>query len=548
MSAMLAGRYEATQLLGRGAMGEVWLARDTMLGRPVAIKRILTGPAATDPTLSERMMREARLAATLQHPHVVAVYDVIHEDGVPNLVMEYVQGETSADRVARTGRLAPTEAAGLMAGICDALAHAHAAGILHRDVKPANVLVDARARAKLADFGIARAGGSGDTALTGTGQFIGTVQYLAPEIALGQPATPATDMYAVGATLYALVEGRSPLDTGSQADEATAAQLLRLVSTPPLQPQYAGPLTDLLGRLLAKTPEHRPDAATTAAWLAGIAAGQVPGTAGVGGSGHVAGTTGAAGAAGMAGAAGGPAAGAGAGTVGAAGMAGAGMPADAAASAATMRRPPAQPGPTVPLPSPTTAMPAHSSPAGGIPAGGTGSGGAPAGRSRRPLAIGAAAVLFAAAAGGAFLLMRSGNSSAPAPATAVSTSTPAPGATSQAPTTVTVAPPVTVTVSAPPAQAAYPAVQLTGTECGRSGTGPFAAVAAGNSTTSCPFALNVQATFVGGPAGTPATLEVWSPVTSRTYVMTCTGTQPVTCTGGNNAVVYLYGGLATFRG
>lgn len=265
MSAMLAGRYEATQLLGRGAMGEVWLARDTLLGRTVAIKRILTGPATTDATLAERMMREARLAATLQHPNVVAVYDIIHEGGVPNLVMEYVQGETLADRLKRTGRLAPTEAAGLISGICDALAHAHSAGILHRDVKPANVLVDARSRAKLADFGIARAGGSGDTALTGTGQFIGTVQYLAPEIALGQPATPASDMYALGATLYALVEGRSPLDTGSAADEATAAQLLRLVSTPPRQPEHAGPLIDLLGRLLATAPEHRPDAATSAA-------------------------------------------------------------------------------------------------------------------------------------------------------------------------------------------------------------------------------------------------------------------------------------------
>lgn len=539
MSAMLAGRYEATRLLGRGAMGEVWLARDTMLGRDVAIKRILTGPAATDPTLSERMMREARLAATLQHPNVVAVYDVIHEDGVPNLVLEYVQGETLADRLARTGRLSPTEAAGLMSGICDALAHAHTAGILHRDVKPANVLIDARSRAKLADFGIARAGGSGDTALTGTGQFIGTVQYLAPEIALGQSATPATDMYAVGATLYALVEGRSPLDTGSQADEATAAQLLRLVSTPPLQPQHAGPLTDLLGALLAKTPEHRPDAATTAAWLAAIAAGQAPAKGGSAASSDM-------GAVGL-----GHAAGA-AVTTGAPGDDGSGGPraaADLTALASTMRRPPAQPGATLRPASPTETLAPHSPHSGGTPAGsGTGGGMSP-GRSRRPVLIGAAVVLFAAAAGGAFLLMRSGNSSA-APATAaVSTATPAPGSPSATPpATVTVAPPVTVTVSAPPAQAAYPTVQLTGQECGRTGTGPFAAAAAGNSATSCPFALNVQTSFVTGPAGTPATLEVWSPVTSRLYVMTCTGTQPVTCTGGNNAVVYLYGGLATFRG
>lgn len=153
------------------------------------------------------------------------------------------------------------------------------------------------------------------------------------------------------------------------------------------------------------------------------------------------------------------------------------------------------------------------------------------------------------------MLMRPGSSPSSTPTTAaVSTTSPAASgapqnsATVAPPVTVTVAPPVTVTVSAPPTVATYPAVQLTGQECGRFGTGPFAAVAAGNSATSCPFALNVQTTFTGGPAGTPSTLEVWSPVTSKLYVMTCTGTQPVTCTGGNNAIVYLYGGVATFRG
>jgi len=333
----------------------------------------------------------------------------------------------------------------------------------------------------------------------------------------------------VGATLYALVEGRSPLDTGSAADEATAAQLLRLVSTPPRQPEHAGPLIDLLGRLLATTPEHRPDAATTAAWLAAIATGQVVGASG-------------------ASVPGGPQAGA-----GLEGNAAADLPAAITVLRPQTGVPPHEPSPTVPLPPGGAPTPAGA----GIPAGAVSSSGGTPPRSRRPLVIGVAVALFVAAAGGAYMLTRSGSPSSSTPATAAvsATSPTTPGGpqspatvTVAPPVTVTVAPPVTVTVSAPPTVAGYPAVQLTGQECGRFGTGPFAAAAAGNSATSCPFALNVQAMFTDGPAGTPSTIEVWSPVTSKLYVMTCTGTQPVTCTGGNNAIVYLYGGPATFSG
>lgn len=274
MGNLLADRYEAIKVLGMGGMGEVWLAHDSLLGRQVAIKRILTAAGTVpDPHARERIRREATLAATLQHPNVVAIYDLVHDQaGVPHVIMEYVDGESLSDRLRRTGPMAPDEAARLMAGVCDALAHAQAADILHRDIKPANILVDHRGEAKLADFGIARLTGREEAALTRTGEFIGTIHYLAPEIALGHDATAASDMYAVGATLFTLVEGRAPLDSGR--DEATAAQLVRLVSEPTRVPRQAGPLQELIVALLDREPQHRPDAPTTSSWLSEVALGR----------------------------------------------------------------------------------------------------------------------------------------------------------------------------------------------------------------------------------------------------------------------------------
>jgi peptidoglycan hydrolase-like protein with peptidoglycan-binding domain len=269
----LAGRFQLVRLLGRGGMGEVWLADDLVLRRQVALKRV---HGAAGPEEVERVLREGRFAASLRHPHVVSLHDLLVIDGLPCLVMEYVPGPSLAELL-RVGPLEPQHAADLLSGIGWALARAHDQGLVHRDVKPANILTDAHRVAKLADFGIGRAMDDQDAALTRPGHLLGTVDYLAPEVALGHPASPASDAYSFGATLYAAVEGRSPLGHAAPQEPVTA-RLLRLVDSAPPAPAHAGPLLEVIAGLLMREPQARWPLGQAAAALTAFAeqAGSAP--------------------------------------------------------------------------------------------------------------------------------------------------------------------------------------------------------------------------------------------------------------------------------
>ena len=213
--ARVAGRYELVRPLGHGAMAVVYLAHDVELDRSVALKRLAEN-LARDEDLRRRFLREARLAARLSHPNVVRIFDVGEDDGRPFMAMEYVEGETLAELVARRGPLPAGEVATLGVQACSALSAAHAAGLVHRDVKPQNLLLGTDGTLKLGDFGIA-AGHEG-TRLTLAGTVLGTAGYLAPEQARGEQVTAAADIYAVGAVLYELLTGEPPRSAISPAD------------------------------------------------------------------------------------------------------------------------------------------------------------------------------------------------------------------------------------------------------------------------------------------------------------------------------------------
>ena len=242
---MIAGRYDLVREVGRGGMGAVWLGRDSLLGREVALKRIGLMPGASSHDL-ERAEREARLAARLNHPHVVAVYDLVEDGDQTWLVMEYVEGITLSAFVKRDGALSPDEAAPLVRQAADALAAAHGAGIVHRDVKPSNMLVNAAGEVKLTDFGIARA--EADASLTQTGLVTGSPAYLAPEVASGATATDASDVWSLGATLFHLLAGHPPYDTNDNLMGA----LYKIVHEEPPRLENAGWLAPVLERTMAR--------------------------------------------------------------------------------------------------------------------------------------------------------------------------------------------------------------------------------------------------------------------------------------------------------
>jgi len=246
----IAGRYRLEREVGRGGMGAVWLARDERLDRPVAIKQVGAMPGESAPDLA-RALREARSSAALNHRNVVAVYDAIEEHGHIWLVMEYVPGRTLSRIVAEEGPLSPERAAWIGAQVADGVAAAHAAGTVHRDVKPGNILVADDDTAKISDFGIART--LGDMKLTQTGLMTGTPAYFSPELARGEDPSPAADVWALGATLYAAVEGRTPYPEKANA----LAMLATIADGPPAVPESAGPLAEPIRRMMDPDPASR---------------------------------------------------------------------------------------------------------------------------------------------------------------------------------------------------------------------------------------------------------------------------------------------------
>jgi eukaryotic-like serine/threonine-protein kinase len=248
----VANRYELVDELGHGGMGVVWRATDTLLGRQVALKEVdlPRGVEAGDREgLRARVSREARAAARLSHPGVVTVYDIAHDGDQDFIVMELVSAPTLEELVRTGGPLEPARAARLGLGLLDALAAAHRAGIVHRDLKPKNVMVRADGGTKLADFGIASV--QGDPRLTATGLVVGSPAYMAPEQVEAEPVSPATDLWALGATLWFAVEGQPPFGGGE------FQTLSAIVNGQPRRPERLGPLTPVLARLLVKDPAGR---------------------------------------------------------------------------------------------------------------------------------------------------------------------------------------------------------------------------------------------------------------------------------------------------
>jgi serine/threonine-protein kinase len=250
---MIADRYEPIEQIGTGGMATVWRAKDTLLGRFVAIKR-LAPHLADDPVAAQRFNREAQAAAGLSHPGIVTVFDTGEDDEGPFIVLELIEGPTLADRLAETRPLDPATVVDIVSQVASALDHAHAQGVVHRDIKPANVILEPGGRARLADFGIARTIEDPAT-ITDSGELVGTITYLAPEILSGQPATPLSDVYSLGAVSYELLAGRPPY----QAE--TPAALLDAVRRgvpPTLHGMAPDQMVSAVSSAMARDPAARP--------------------------------------------------------------------------------------------------------------------------------------------------------------------------------------------------------------------------------------------------------------------------------------------------
>ncbi|MFJ6937066.1 serine/threonine-protein kinase [Streptomyces sp. NPDC101132] len=269
---VLAGRYRLGEPIGSGGMGKVWRAHDELLHRIVAVKELTAGlyvAEADRAVLVERTRKEARAAARIQHPAVVTVHDVLEHDDRPWIVMEYIDGPSLADAVKETGHIDPREAARIGLHVLGALRAAHAVGVLHRDVKPGNVLLAKDGRVLLTDFGIAAI--EGDSSITRTGELVGSIDYLAPERVTGGAPDPASDLWALGATLYTAVENRSPFRRTSPLSSLAAVVNDEL---PP--PRQAGALGPVITALLCKDPAQRPNAAEAERMLLEAMEGRAP--------------------------------------------------------------------------------------------------------------------------------------------------------------------------------------------------------------------------------------------------------------------------------
>jgi eukaryotic-like serine/threonine-protein kinase len=252
---LIAGRYRLISQVGRGAMGVVWRARDERLGRTVAVKQLRApiGMSSTQIDQAQlRARREARIAARLQHENAVGIYDVVEHDGRPCLVMEYVPSSSLSEVLAEGDGLTPDEVAAMGAQLASALVAAHEAGIVHRDIKPGNILMPESGPVKLTDFGISRA--TGDVTITGTGEMLGTPAFTSPEVAQGRTATAASDVFSLGATLYAALEGTPPFGMGPNV----VALLLRIVNDEIRPPQHSGALMNTLLWMMRHEPAERP--------------------------------------------------------------------------------------------------------------------------------------------------------------------------------------------------------------------------------------------------------------------------------------------------
>ncbi|WP_345001747.1 serine/threonine-protein kinase, partial [Tsukamurella soli] len=270
---LVSGRYRLESKIGGGGMGAVWLAHDELLDREVAAKQVISTAGMSDDTAAEmrqRAMREGRIAARLSHRNAISMYDVALDQGEPWLVMEYLPSRSLAQVLHMTSTLPEKQVAQIGAQIADALAEAHDSGIIHRDIKPGNILIANRGRqsgmVKLTDFGISRA--KDDVQLTQTGVITGTPAYFAPEVARGEEPNEASDLYSLGATLYTAIEGVPPFGS----DDNSLVLLHRVARGKINPPTHGGPLMTVILAMLEPDPRRRPTLAQARDRLAEVAA------------------------------------------------------------------------------------------------------------------------------------------------------------------------------------------------------------------------------------------------------------------------------------